>query len=422
MNKANITPCSVESEQSLLGCILIDNKTLTRANLPSQAMYDVRHEVIFRAMLALHAKNSPIDLVTLSDFLEKNNLLERVGGRSYLVELTQVTPAVSHVAQYAKIVYEKFIRRNLIKECSEAIQNIYDEKELSEITETIKKAVIGYHQKNYEVSKNPEMTDNWLRDYATPQKPNIKTGMNGLDFATGGIANHQLSLIVANSNVGKTTFALNMALNMSAMGKKVLFFSLEMPAHEIIDKCIAITGNHSAFEIYTRQARQEMLLETVFRFQEYPITIVSKGNISSQDVVAESYAQLQNGDVDVIFVDYLNLLNDRSTDGEVIRLTRIAQALKNFSLTYNIPIISPTQVDKESSKSGVARLENIGGAKAIGDTADLVLYLYEKENRESLSEEAQTELRMKVVKSRTSGKFQDFSVNFDKKSLKMNIE
>jgi replicative DNA helicase len=266
------------------------------------------------------------------------------------------------------------------------------------------------------------MTDDWFREYGAERKPLVRTGMPGLDFSFGGFAQHQLGVIVANSNVGKTTFAINMAINMAREGKRVLFFSLEMPAFEIIDKCISITGNHNAFEIFNRSKRSELLLETVFQFQDYPITIISRGSITSQDVIAEAYSRVMNNEVDVVFVDYLQLLTDRFGDNEQQRLTRIAQNLKNFCLTYNVPIITPAQVDKESSKSGAIRLENIAGAKSIGDSADVSFYLYEKENKTSMTEDGETEIRLKIVKSRTSTKYQDMLVNFDRQTLKMTIE
>ncbi len=423
MNNAKIAPQSVESEQSVLGAILIDNKLVSRCNLAPEAYYDNRNQVVFRAMLKLKSENKAIDILTIADFLESNNLLEKVGGRGYLVQLTQVMPSISNINTYIEIIQEKYVRRQLIKAVYDASEFLFDEsKQVSEITDSLKRSLVGYHQKNYEIQDNPEMADLWLKNYSKPAKPMIKTGMQRLDAVIGGIKSHQVGVIIANSNVGKTTFALNMALNMAEEGKKVLFFSLEMTTDEIIDKCISITGDHNAFKIYDREATEETLLQTVITFKDYPLSIASRGTITSHDVMAEVYSRVMQERVDVVFIDYLQLLNDRSNgDGEVQRLTNIIKGLKRFALDFNIPIISPVQVDKESSKSGAIRLENIGGAKSIGDTADWGYYLYEKELKENYTDEPVTEIRLKNVKSRGTQKGQDFLVQFDRKSLKMEI-
>jgi replicative DNA helicase len=419
---AKIPPHSVESEQSLLGCILIDNKSLSGLNLPSQAMYESRHQTIFEAMIKTSAQNKPVDFVTLAEYLESHGLLEGVGGRSYLVTLTNLTPMVSHASAYAEIILEKYNRRNLIMASYQAAEALYDEsKPVETTTEKLKLSLIGSNNRRYTISENPQMADDWLREYSEPTKPRIKFGMPVLDNAIGGLAGQELLLIIAKSNIGKTTLMLNMMLNMVKEGKKVLFFSLEMGVNELVSKMIAISGNHSAFKLYTREYQEEMILQSVMEFKDLPLAIAHRGSITSKDVMAEAHNRVLVGNVDVIMVDYLQRLNDESREGETKRLTDIARNLKNTANALGVPIIAPVQIDKASAKSGSQELEDIAGSKAIGDEGDIALYLYEKVDKQSIIEEGTTELHIKVAKARNSQKFNDFIVDFDKNSLKMTI-
>jgi len=270
------------------------------------------------------------------------------------------------------------------------------------------------------VERNPDLADSWYDNYGKGEVNLLKSGMGDLDHYFGGYQSSDLGIIIASTNVGKTTMLINMAINMALEGKKVLFFSLEMSSRQMNNRIVSIIGGHSAFEIKQELADKDTLYDTVIKYRDLPLTLVSKGSITSQDVISEALNQKLQDGVDVVFVDYLQRLTDRDGENETLRLTNIARRLKGFALDNNIPVITPAQVDKASHKNKKKEVEDVAGAKAIADEADVAFYMYEETVGESITEE-EKQLYIKVAKSRDSEKGKSFMVIFDKRTLKMSI-
>lgn len=410
----NEIPQSIEAERALLGCVFIDNSVIIQTDITPEMFYMKQHEHIFRVMKDL----KEIDIVTVQSRLKEKGIDMKA---SYLVELTGYVPTSSHFKQYAKTVKEKYVRRKMIGTLEDNIKDLYDESADTEDTMNyIKDGILKVETtQRYLIEENPNLIEDWYKNYDKPRKL-IKTGIQTIDKVMGGIDETDLMIIMADTNVGKTTLMLNFAIKMATARKNVLFFSLEMSSEQLNSKMIAINSKLNAHDLYTRATPKDHLSGAVKDFKRLPITIVSRGAITSQDVIAEAYNRKLKGKVDIIMVDYLQILSDKSDESEHIRLTTMMRNLKSFALTNKIPIITPVQVDKASSKSGKIRVENAAGSKEIGNSADTALYLYEKESKiSSAIMKADTELRLKVVKSRHSAKGSDIAIDFDRTTLKM---
>lgn len=273
-------------------------------------------------------------------------------------------------------------------------------------------------RQSYEIHRR-EAFDSWMDQYGKPIHYVAKTGLFGLDRAIGGLRGTELVVIVADTGVGKTMLMLNMCASMLQQGKSVLFFSLEMGVNELIDRLVPIIGGHNATEIRERAVMKEFVTGTITQLKQYNLSIVSSGLITSDDVISEAI----NQQPDIIMVDYLQLLNDtKSQENDTQRIRQIVLNLKRGALNLGIPIIAPSQVDKASSKSGSLRIENVASSKEIANSADLGVYLYEREVGESkimLPQETQIQTRLRVVKSRHSAKGLDMEIHFDKSTLRM---
>jgi len=409
-------PASIETEKAYLGAIIQDPEAKFKAPINPEVFYDSRHQVIYSAMKAIERP----DLTSLAAYLEEKNTDIK---RSYLVELANSVATSFNIKNHAKILKEKHLRRVVLQGLEIGMQRIYDE-ELPSVLGDLKHLLIQSSTGNpYETTANPDLIENWYRDYDLP--PNfIKTGIWTIDNAIGGITPSDFALIMADTNVGKTTLLLNMAIQMAKMKKKVLFFSLEMTANQLNDKFVSIYGNVNAMEVKNRTLAKTDLRGTVERFKSLPITVVHRGSITSQDVISEAYNRKLSGEVDIVMVDYVQRLADKSKESETIKMKTIAQNLKNFALTNEIPVLTPAQVDKASSQGGKIKVENVAWAKALADEADLALYLYEKEEKIGkgmlqTNFQIARELRCRVVKSRHSEKGQDFKIDFDRTNLRM---
>lgn len=277
---------------------------------------------------------------------------------------------------------------------------------------------------NHKIESNPDLVHNFLKEYEQPIVA-TKTGINLIDNVTGGLRKGNFITILANSGVGKTNLMLNMAATMLAKGKKVLFFSLEMSTYELMERLFIIMGKHDKIKIRDRKEDIHDLGNTAVKLAGLELYIISTAGVTSTDVI-ESAMQLHNKiGLDVVMVDYLQRLNDdQSGEGQYERITRICRALKNAAMRLELPIITPSQVDKQSAKGTHIGVENAVGSKAIGDESDLSLYLYamEKQSSSGLTGQGQDQLYLKIVKNRHGNTGDSSEVQFDKQTLRMTID
>lgn len=410
-------PYNLEAEKSLLGCLLLDPNLKHKRQISPRIFYDLQHQKIMAAVQNM----DKVDMVTLHEELPDIQM-------SFIAQIWNSVPTTSHFNKYVDIVEEKYTRRAVGLSLTDLAATILgDNDQLENTLEKIKQLILNTKTGNhYDVLTNPELIELWYANYDKPVQ-RIKTGIATIDRTIGGFSPTDFGLILADTNVGKTTLLLNMAVEMAKSGKHVLFFSLEMTADQLNDKFMAIYGRHHAFDISSRATPKDQLYGTVEGFKALPITVVHRGAITSRDVISEAYNRKITDKVDIVMVDYVQRLSDESKESETMRMGQIARNLKNFALVNETPVITPAQVDKESSKGGKIKVENVAWAKALADEADIAFYLYEQEKPQrsmvqTTNFQLERDLRLRVVKSRHSIKGQDILINFDRSTLRMNDE
>ncbi len=281
---------------------------------------------------------------------------------------------------------------------------------------------VGGSQLDHELRQVDSLVEDWKTHYTTPASNRLMTGITGIDEAVGGLRGTELVLVMADTGMGKTNLLLNIAMNMCASGKSVLFYSLEMGANELLDRLIPIVGNVDARAVRERTISMAQLQPILDRLKSLNFRVVDSGQVTSQQIVDDIVNQRHRGTVDVVMVDYLQRLSDgRGEKSEVERLGNIARLLKNTALTYRVPIFTPVQVDKSSSKGGTIRVENVAWSKDIANEADLALYLYQEEvGGESLANlSLPPKTYVKIVKSRHSERGQRIELLFSSQTLRM---
>lgn len=388
-------PHNVESEQSILGCILIDNEAVVTimGELKDKDFYVEAHKIIFRAMEAIYATNRPIDFITLTDELEKANMLDSVGGVDYISTLTTVVPSASNFRHYIEIIKRNSVLRQLISASNDIIVKAYDGAEKDE--------AIQFAEKNiYEISRAEERSSLVpLRDslggviekFEEIQKnagaiAGISTGLYGLDKILNGLHKSDLILIAARPGCGKTSLGMNIINYAAISGKaKCAIFSLEMGKEQLAQRSLcsvayvdmgkALRGELTVDEWKALWAANEKLSGANIYVDDSSLN-------TPMDILSKCRRLQREQGLDLVMIDYLQLMksNSKANDGnrqqEVGELTR---NLKIMARELDIPVLVLSQLSRApEQRKGDHRplLSDLRESGSIEQDADIVLFIY----------------------------------------------
>ncbi|MBQ8792677.1 MAG: replicative DNA helicase, partial [Clostridia bacterium] len=246
-----IMPHNIEAEQAVLGCILIDLQAQTDilSLMKEDDFYSTSHKEIYATMLAIYQRSTPVDFITLTDQLDKDKILEKVGGIEYITTLTNVVPSAANFTYYCDIVKSDSIRRKLIQSGQKIIENAYEcedkeqsiqfaEKEVFDVAEKQGKSALEHvGRPGGAISRVIEKFDTIAKDPTSIK--GIPTGFRDFDKITNGLQNSDLILLAARPGVGKTSFSMNILVNAAVEhGKKCAIFSLEMSKDQLMQRAI----------------------------------------------------------------------------------------------------------------------------------------------------------------------------------------
>lgn len=392
-------PHNLEAEASLLGAILIDADALVKIadSIQTDDFFDPRHKHIYTAVTALYEKRSPIDVLTLADELKNNELLDIVGGPSYLTELTNFVPTAAHVEQYAEIVAQKALRRRLIK-ASQLMTNLgFDEskalRELIEEAETTLFEVSQKHVRQNVVSLETILAESFDRlDDLHKDKNKLRgvpTGFKDLDNILAGLQRSDLFILAARPSMGKTAFALNLAHNVSLMaGQSVLVFSLEMSKEQLVDRLLAMESGVDAWALRTGNLTDsdfEKIGQAMGALSEAKMYIDDTPGITVSDLRTKARREAHRQPLGLIIVDYLQLMSGGSkfggSENRVQEISEISRGLKGIARELNVPLIALSQLSRsvESRSPQIPQLADLRESGSIEQDADVVAFIYRED-------------------------------------------
>jgi replicative DNA helicase len=397
-----LPPQSIEAEQSVLGAVLIDRDAMIEIAefLKPEDFYRQAHGRIYAVMLDLSERREPIDIVTVSEALERSGDLEAIGGRAYLGTLTNQTPTAVHAAQYARIVERKSLLRNLIGAAGKIAGIGYeDPAEVQEAIDRAESALFAVSQRRIGASFSPLKTllhDAYDRlDYLHAHRGEIsgvRTGFGDLDSLTTGLQKSDLIILAARPSVGKTSFALNIAEHAAVKDRKsVGIFSLEMSKEQLVLRLLSSVSN-----IDSQRLRTGFLEELDFAriapamnaLSEAPIFIDDTPNITTMELRTKARRLQAETGVDLIIVDYLQLMQSSTTTRDANRVqevSEISRGLKALARELKIPVIALSQLSRqpEMRESKEPRLSDLRESGSIEQDADLVMFLWREKERGS---------------------------------------
>lgn len=367
-----------------------------------QSFYFEKHRTIFETMLELFGKHQPIDILSLPSRLKEKDQLERLGGTTFLTELSNTVPSSANVKHYAEIVMKKYMMRQLI-EASEHLSHLgFNEAgELEEILDQAEKKVFDITQHFAGSAKfkdlTPLLTDAFERfeklSSADHELRGVRTGFKALDDILGGFQNSDLIILAARPSVGKTALALDIARRTaSEHGTPVGIFSLEMSADQLVDRIVAAQSRTDASVIrkgvrtQTGSWREDVfknIRDALDDLSRTPIYIDDQpGNTIMKMRSAARKLKIEKG-LKLLIVDYLQLMSPssaRSNDNMVQQVTEISRSLKHLARELNIPIIALSQLSRAvESRGGKPKLSDLRDSGSIEQDADLVMFIHSNE-------------------------------------------
>ncbi|OEH86511.1 replicative DNA helicase [Desulfuribacillus stibiiarsenatis] len=388
-----LPPHNTEAEQAVLGSILLDNNALVTVSefLQPEDFYRKNHQLIYSACLEIYEKNEPVDLVTLSSYLLDNNMIDDVGGLTYITGLSNGVPSAANAEYYAKKVEEKAILRRLIFAANGIAQKGYDGgHEIAELLDQAESKIFEVSQRKVGKAFTPikdVLLDTFHRieslHSSRGEVTGLASGFYKLDGMTAGFQKSDLIIIAARPSVGKTAFALNVAQNIAVHSKApVAIFSLEMSKDQLVQRMVCAEGNVDANRIRTGKLLEEdwpKLTMAMGRLSEAPIFIDDSPNVTVLEMRAKLRRLQAEHGLGLVMIDYLQLLNShRRSDNRQQEISEISRNLKGLARELDVPVVALSQLSRavESRQDKRPMLSDIRESGSIEQDADIVGFLY----------------------------------------------
>ena len=386
-------PFSLIAEQSLLGSVLVDPEAFTRiGDLVSMSdFYLEEHQQIFSAMHSLFQASREIDVVTLIDMLVQKGIYTKSGGEQYIRTIAEVVPNALNAQDYARIVKDKSVLRQLIGACEEVTDIAYSEQD--DVAHTLDAA----ESKIFAIAQGKD-TKNFrhIREvigdvYAHLHEMNVNkgeaqgttTGFTGLDRMLAGMGDSDLILVGARPGMGKTSFCLNIGTNVAALtGKTVCMFSLEMSAEQLVNRIISSEAMVDSYAMRTGDLKDEdweNIALATSKLAKCDILIDDTAGITATGMKAK-LRRVKN--LGLVVIDYLQLMQgDGRHDNRVQEVAEISRAMKLMAKDLMVPVICCSQLSRgpESRTDKKPMLSDLRESGSIEQDADVVLFLYRDE-------------------------------------------
>ena len=391
-----LPPQNIDAEEAILGGILLDPEAIGRVSdtLTPESFYLAAHQNIYRAALTLHAQGKPTDLMSVTVWLQDRELLSKVGGQGKLTQLVDRTVSSVNIDQYATLVRDKYLRRELIKVGTEIIQLGYESTtELEQVLDQAEQKVFAVAQDRPQVGLIPT-SDILTHTFSEIEERYVGTSLSGLpcnfydlDAMTQGLQRADLIIVAGRPSMGKTSFALNMARNIAVMHRlPVAMFSLEMSKEQLVYRLLSSEVGIDSGRLRAGRISQhefEPLSRGIGTLSELPIFIDDTPNITVTEMrsKARRLQAEQGGKLGLVLIDYLQLMEGAGNDNRVQELSRITRALKGLARELQVPVISLSQLSRgvEARTNKRPMMSDLRESGSIEQDADLVLMLYREE-------------------------------------------
>ena len=399
----NKQPSNLEAEQALLGSILVNNDIIDEISsiISSNIFYDPAHVKIYEVIENLNNKGMIANPITIKNFFEKDNMLDDVGGTEYLVKLTRFSSSTKQAVDYAKIIHEMYLRRELVlisdKLSSDTLNANSKEQNAENIIENTEKSL-------YQLAERGSFSQSFLKfnqaldqtiEMATLAMQNdqgivgIPTGLSDLDEKLGGLHKSDLIILAGRPSMGKTALATNIAYNASQHLIKrqekssVAFFSLEMSSEQLSTRILSEQARIKSDDIRRGKVTEEEInryIETSRNIYNLPLYIDETPAITIATLSNRARRIKRLSGLSLIVVDYIQLMRSSSNrnDGRVQEISEITQGLKALAKELSVPVLALSQLSRavEQRDDKQPQLADLRESGSIEQDADVVMFVY----------------------------------------------
>lgn len=421
--EVNVTPrtmpYSLEAEQAVLGSVLIDRHALNEAieKISPQDFYYEQNKLIFIAMIELSDLSMPIDIVTLTEKLDKDAHLEAVGGSDYLVKLATNIITTANLTYYIDIMREKSTLRKLIETSNTISQMSYDATEDAEDILAKSEQLMRDVRDGKDVDSLTHIKNVLIESYEQLQAisqnkgkiTGIPTGFASLDERTSGLQNSDLILVAARPGMGKTSFVLNIAEHAAiAANVPVAIFDLEMSKQQLANRMLCSEAMVSGEKLRSGDLNEQDFLDIAHilpRISKAPIYIDDTSSINVSEIMAKCRRLKEDPTkgLGLVVIDYLQLMQGRGkSENRQQEISDISRSLKIMAKELNIPVIACSQLSRgpESRQDKRPMLSDLRESGAIEQDADIVMFLYRDEVYNKDSEDNKNKAECIIAKHR----------------------
>ncbi|MCL4492932.1 MAG: replicative DNA helicase [Nitrospirae bacterium] len=418
LNIDKLPPQNIEAEQAVLGSIIFDNEAVTKAieALTPDDFYKESHRRLYRAMLDLFDKSEPIDIITLTDYLKKNNELEAVGGISYLSSLANSIPTSANIKYHSKIVREKALLRSLIQTATHITARVYEETpDADEMVDYAEKLIFDIADKRTEnsfASMDSVIKDSIkMIEHLYDKKESItgaSSGFKDLDELTSGFQPGDLIIIGGRPGMGKTAFALNIAQHLGVEQKEpVAIFSLEMSKEQLALRMLCSEGMVDSSRVrkgFLSKQDWPKLTSAAGRLAEAPIFIDDSSALTVLEIRAKARRlKRERRGLSLVVIDYLQLMRSRgSFERREQEISDISRSLKALAKELKVPVIALSQLNRAVEHRGDRKptLADLRESGAIEQDADVIIFIYKDGDQNRNDSSSRNIVKIDIAKQR----------------------
>lgn len=427
-----IPPQSLDAERALLGAIMLKPEGIHEVTdlISSDSFYAEKHRAIYRAMVALVGSGSPIDLLSVANYLKEQNEMERAGGHAYLADLVSAVPTSSNIKHYAQIVQKKAMMRGLIEAAADISDMGFDEAQDIEVTVDQAEKRLGEATANPTMRKfvaiGEELKEAWERfdnlSKGDSETRGVQSGFPALDNMLAGFQKSDLIILAARPSMGKTSLALDIARQSAIkFGTPVGIFSLEMSSQQLVDRMLAAEARVNAWKLRTGKIDTDQEFQQIHdameRLSKAPIYIDDQpaNNALIMRSVARRLKREQG--IGLIIVDYLQLMaptQARHADSMVQQVTEISRSLKQLAREIDVPVIALSQLSRAvEQRRGRPRLSDLRDSGSIEQDADVVMFIHREDKMNQDAE--QNNIAEILIEKHRNGPVGKIDLYFDDK-------
>jgi len=438
-----LPPQNLEAETFILGSLLIDPNVIIKVAdiLNSEDFYKDSHGQIYNSMCELYARREPIDILSLTSKLEEKNILDKIGGRTYIASLANAVGTTSNVTYYAELVQRKATLRRLIAAASDIGEMGYNEdEEIDKLLDESEKKLFNVSQKFLKQAFQPidallneafDRIDDLHKQ--SGKLRGLATGFTDLDNLLAGLQKSDLIILAARPSVGKTSLALDIARQVATINKAAVgVFSLEMSKEQLVDRMLCAEAGVSLWKMRTGKLsdRQESddfsrIGQAMGVLSETPIFIDDSASANIMEIRTKARRLQMENKLELLVIDYLQLMEGRGRygDNRVNEVAEITRSLKGIARELNIPVLALSQLARavEQSTPAIPKLSHLRESGSIEQDADVVMFIYRKAadrgyNVEELSEAEKHTAQIYVAKHR-NGPTGKINLYFDQETV-----